>query len=40
MANFDPALKRTLAHEREYARDPKDRGGEACKGSARTRHPG
>ncbi len=40
MANFDPALQRTLVHEGEYTRDPKDRGGETYKGIARTRHPG
>jgi lysozyme family protein len=40
MADFDPALQRTLVHEGGYARDPRDRGGETYKGVARTRHPG
>jgi len=40
MADFTPALKRTLVHEGEYARDPRDRGGETYRGIARTRHPG
>lgn len=38
MAQFEPALQRTLKHEAGYANDPADRGGETYRGVARNIH--
>lgn len=39
MAEFEQALRRTLAHEGGYVKDPDDPGGETYKGIARRYHP-
>lgn len=39
MAQFEQALRRTLAHEGGYVKDPDDPGGETYKGIARRYHP-
>ncbi|MFC1477250.1 glycoside hydrolase family 108 protein [candidate division KSB1 bacterium] len=39
MAQFDPALKKTLNHEGGYVDDPDDPGGETYKGISRKHHP-
>lgn len=40
MAEFEPALEKTLKHEGGYADDPHDKGGETYRGISRKNWPG